>query len=403
MMLEAGEAHLRQQGEDLEGDNVYEESRSRMFDIHRIPLEAAKSAVRSVAIPGGLRNEKAMVGEKAVPPPEHPPGLFPLHTLVGFVGSCGRGKTNAVYILAKAYLDHGSFNRVYLITPTYESNMLWKKMPKLDRQDVYEDVAGAQAAIADIVSKITETAKTFKIHSLYKKAYEKWKKRETLEPEEQTLLANMANEDGVPQEPFDMEQPSPLIIIDDMSSSPLFRASAANPFINLVLRHRHIAEVGVSIFVCVQNFRAGIPKVLRENFRVFCIFDTKDAKALEAIYDEVGSLSDAQSFLLKYRTAIDDNEHNFLTVDRFPDAPDPETARLRQFRQNFDRYLIDPRTRDSVLSKVEQQSSRGEEQEGPQSDPLRRRRNERRGRVSAATAGYLSRAQDPYSAIQIRF
>lgn len=376
---------------EFDDDDVYEESRTRMFDVHRIPIDSAKRAVRSVEIPGGLKNEKAAVQEKAVPPPEHPPHLFPLHTLAGFIGTCGRGKTNAVYLLANSYIEAGSFNRVFLITPTYESNLLWKSLKKLDKRDVYEDVAGAQAAISDIVKKIEEDGKIFKVHRLYKKAYDKWEEGKDLEPEERALLMSMSNEDGVPTPPTPVEQPSPLIIIDDMSSSPLFRTGASNPFLNLVLRHRHIAEVGCSIFVCVQNYRNGIPKVLRENFRVFFIFDTKDARALEAIYEEVGSISDAQSFLLKYVTAIDGNEHNFLTVDRFPDAPDPETKKLRHFRRNFDEFLVDPRTRDEVFNKLGAAQVAAAEPQRP-----------RRTRAPSAPQ-YIQRAQDPYSEFHVKF
>lgn len=398
-----GEAEEDAPGE-FDDDDVYEESRTRMFDVHRIPIESAKRAVRSVGIPGGLKNEKAAVQEKAVPPPDHPPHLFPLHTLVGFIGTCGRGKTNAVYLLSNAYIEAGSFNRVFLITPTYESNLLWKSLKKLDKRDVYEDVAGAQAAISDIVRKIEEDGKIFKVHRLYKEAYEKWEKIEEkrrrgqevkpendLQPEERALIMSMSNEEGIPVTPTPVEQPSPLIIIDDMSSSPLFRTGASNPFLNLVLRHRHIAEVGCSIFVCVQNYRNGIPKVLRENFRVFCIFDTKDARALEAIYEEVGSISDAQSFLLKYVTAIDGNEHNFLTVDRFPDAPDPETKKLRHFRRNFDEFLVDPRTRDEVFNKLGAAQIAAAEFHRP-----------RRSRAPLA-AQYIQRAQDPYSEFHVKF
>jgi len=404
-MAEQQAQAVGEEDQDVLDDMDPEGHRNRRFDVHRVDLERARQLVQVVQIPGGLRNEKAMEHEKAVPPPPHPPELFPLHTLVGFVGSCGRGKTNAVYLLAKRYLDYGSFTKVYLISPTYESNMLWKQLPKLDKSDVYQDVATAQAAIADILAKIAQDASVFEFHQLYKTAYDKWKANKELKPEEETLLNSMEY-----VEPQPVLQPSPLIIIDDMSNSPLFRTGASNPFINLVLRHRHINKVGASLFVCVQNFKSGIPKVLRENFRVFCIFDTKDSRVLEGIYDEVGSITTEDAFVQNYTLAINRNPHNFLTVDKFPDAPNPQAAKLKHFRRNFDEFLVDPWTKREVMRALEDEpsSSPPKEKESEFQDPLRPKRVDRepghagRRRLNATQARYLERIADPYSRVALR-
>lgn len=392
---------------ELFAEELESHGRSRRFDVHRVNLDRVRELVQVVPIPGGLRNEKAIAEEKAVPPPPHPPELFPLHSLVGFVGSCGRGKTNAVFLLAKRYLDYGSFTRVFLITPTYESNMLWKALPKLDKQDVYEDVAGAQGAIADILVKIGQDASVFEFHQLYKKAYEKHQKGEDLKPEEEQLLRSMEY-----VEPRPVEQPSPLIIIDDMSNSPLFRTGSGNPFINLVLRHRHIHKVGATLFVCVQNFKTGIPKVLRENFRVFCIFDTKDANVLEGIYNEVGSITTEDAFLQNYTLAIDRNPHNFLTVDKFPDAPNPQAAKLKHFRRNFDEFLVDPHTKSEVLTVMREQPSlnggAAAAAQLPGRSPYEPLKVDRapghagRRRLIADQARYLQRIADPYAKVSVQ-
>lgn len=67
-------------------------------------------------IPNSIKNEGLKY--KSLPSPEVSDSLFRLHTLSAFIGPRGSGKTNAVVLLAKRYLDDESINRVFIMSPT---------------------------------------------------------------------------------------------------------------------------------------------------------------------------------------------------------------------------------------------------------------------------------------------
>lgn len=282
-------------------------------------------SVREVRIPSGLENKK--VPAKPKPTPEHPPDLFRLHTLAAFVGARGSGKTNACILLAHAYLQKGSFNRVFVISPTFESNAAFEVLP-VQKEDVYKDASNAQGSLRDILDKIKVDAEDFEVQNMYKEVYAAYTKGERLDDDEMHFLQAMNFEPPIP-----MDRPSPLVIIDDMSHSNIYSASRSNPFINLCLRHRHLHKTGATLFMLVQTFKTGIPKCLRQNVQVFFIWRTQDMTQLRAIWEEFANLISWEEFVQLYHFATDDDEHHFLTVD----VNAPTEAR---FRKNFDTFLV---------------------------------------------------------------
>jgi hypothetical protein len=131
----------------------------------------------------------------------------------------------------------------------------------------------------------------------------------------------------------DIPRPAPLLIIDDMSHSPLYTPSQKNGFINLCLRHRHLFQVGLSIFMLVQTFKTGIPKCLRQNIQQFFLWPTHDMSQLESMYDEFANLCTKEDFLDMFKRATR-NAHDFMAIDM--NARDP----LLRFRKCFDSILL---------------------------------------------------------------
>ena len=106
--------------------------------------------IREIHIPYGLVN--GPVRYKKIKQPHTPRGLFKLHTLCAFIGMRGSGKTHAMVNLAKEYLDHGSFTRVFIISPTYVSNPIFHVL-HADKGDVYKDSDHSLKAVEDILKK----------------------------------------------------------------------------------------------------------------------------------------------------------------------------------------------------------------------------------------------------------
>jgi hypothetical protein len=85
------------------------------------------AAISEVSLKSGLKNVRVPAKPKITP--TTPPHLFPLHTLAAFIGARGSGKTNAAILLAHDYVKRGCFNRVFIISPTYDSNAAFHVLP----------------------------------------------------------------------------------------------------------------------------------------------------------------------------------------------------------------------------------------------------------------------------------
>lgn len=269
---------------------------------------------------------------KSLPTPEVSSGLFKLHTLSAFIGPRGSGKTNAVVLLARRLLDDKSINRIFIISPTYDSNKIFDLLEP-DPNDVFKDIHTCLADLQTILSEVKKMVDEFREYEAEKKIWEKWKRYIRGEgPALPISEFNKLERNGF-QPPEYVPRPSPLLIIDDMSHSDLYTPSKKNGFINLCLRHRHLFQVGLSIFMLVQTFKTGIPKCLRQNIQQFFLWPTHDMSQLESMYEEFANLCTKDDFLDMFRRATS-GKHNFMTVDLNASEP------LLRFRRNFDEILL---------------------------------------------------------------
>lgn len=279
----------------------------------------------------GLENGGLKCKKKKTPP--YPKKLFPLHTMSFLVGNIGSGKTYAINRLYTGYQTMGpkpSFTRLFIISPTYEYNEPLKQLGA-DDEDIYTDRSRAQESIVDITKKVQEMADEYEAEKLYKKTYEKWSKNGMvgLKIIEIQMLHEREFKKPMKHIPF----PSPCLIIDDMSHTSLYASGTKNPFVNLVLRHRHLHGLGISIFMLVQTFKTGAQKALRQNGRQFIIFPTHDYTQLKGMYEDLASRVSYDDFVAIYEHAIDGNKHNFLCIDMV--AKDDN----KLFRRNFDEFV----------------------------------------------------------------
>ena len=95
----------------------------------------------------------------------------------------GSGKTHATVNLAKEYLDNGSFTRIYIISPTYESNPIFHVL-HANHEDVYEYSQKSLQAADDIMQKCAEDSDDFDHYHVYMKAYFRWRQKKKLNVEQ---------------------------------------------------------------------------------------------------------------------------------------------------------------------------------------------------------------------------
>lgn len=268
---------------------------------------------------------------KSLPTPEVSDGLFKLHTLSAFIGPRGSGKTNAVVLLARRYLDDKSINRIFIISPTYDSNRIFDLLEP-SPEDVFKNMQTCLADLNTIVAKVKIMVDDFREYEVIAGMFKKWRAFLKGGPPLPLPMYNKLENMGF-KAPEPIPRPAPLLIIDDMSHSDLYTPSKKNGFVNLCLRHRHLFQVGLSIFMLVQTFKTGIPKCLRQNIQQFFLWPTHDMSQLESMYDEFANMCTKEDFMEMFQRATS-GKHNFMTIDM--NARDP----ILRFRKNFDEILM---------------------------------------------------------------
>lgn len=343
------------------------------------------------------KNLPPQADEYVVP---YPPQYFTLPTTMALVGPRGRGKTYSATLFNSYMFANGYFTRMYIISPTFESNSCFRNLP-VRKEDIYTQMEKGVESLSLVVEKVLEDVQWYEeITKEYTRVYEKalgkagWfglsegervyltamqgkieayyesmlrvaeevtvgypalnQILDSMEfPEPLGVFLTFMEDTELHEELQDHEfelqyylfrppvvpRPVPILFIDDMSHSPLYSSSSANPLVNLVLRHRHLGGqgYGLTIQFGVQTFKGGLNRALRANTMQFLLFRTNDNKVLEDIYEEIGAFTTRDGFERMYRRAVKE-KHDFLLVDV------NATDEARVFRRGFDTILLGDET-----------------------------------------------------------
>lgn len=337
-----------------------------------------------------------------------PPQYFQLPMLLAAVGPCGRGKTYSVCKFVKWCTDQKVpyFTRIFAMSPTYASNTTFHVLP-IRPTDIYNGSANNHVNnMYEILDKISQDAHwyeeiTTKYTDCYKKYLECGKDHTLMEKidykymtimqsrirefyddteqiykmmpvkckllkkiikarprlklgkirKEFVLTPLIVNENKIVEfyPPPPLQRPSPVWIIDDCSNSKLYANSVNNPLIDIGLRHRHfpLPGYGLSIICCVQNFKGGVTRALRNVVPLMLIFRC-DPKTVEDICDEVADRVTPEEFISLYDIATE-KKHGFLLVNK------NEFVVEKMFRKGWDTLLILPhRLKESQLLESEE-------------------------------------------------
>ncbi len=188
------------------------------------------------------------------------------------------------------------------------------------------------AAIEDVENKVKRARDDWIKELEYAAIFKKHQSdKSTLGPTEEWILKN----EHYRKPDVEGKRPKCLLVVDDCSHSKIFSSGRANPFVNLCLRHRHLHDVGLSIFLLLQN-QTGLPRALRLNTMQYALWRTQDTREIKSIFEEVGGVVNWNTFIRLYDYATRDSLHDFLFIDL--NAIDPNLM----FRKNLDeRILLD--------------------------------------------------------------
>ena len=108
----------------------------------------------------------------------------------------------------------------------------------------------------------------------------------------------------------------PLCILygDDLLGTPMMVNANTNKLINKAISLRHS---GFTLLFGVQAWKAGLPKTIRINAKVFALWQTADDDILKSFYQStLSSVCSFKDFKLFFDNVIDGVKHHFLLIDR---------------------------------------------------------------------------------------
>ena len=238
-------------------------------------------------------------------------------------GARGSGKTVACVQWVRHMEQEGYINRTFLISPTAETNVIFRNLKTLDQEDVCSDPTCFQRALLHVMHEIKEATKTHKEALRYKVIHDKYLKNHSLDLTEQSILESR---NFAPMEVPPL--PRCLLICDDVQGTDLFTSRRTDRMLHMVIKHRHIP---LSIIMMAQTFH-GIPRAIRLNCTVYIVFATSDEKQLRQIYEHFGNMVPRERFFDMYRYATS-TSHGFFLIDTDPKTPES------RFRSGFNEFL----------------------------------------------------------------
>lgn len=220
-----------------------------------------------------------------------PNDMIKMHTLLLAIGKRGAGKTVAVTSLLKLLKQHKVLDRLFVISPTWDSNkMAFEGLP-VDEEDVFHDPT--DDAILEVTKRVKQEARDlmeYKEKVSLKRRVEKALKNmqhdtdvDTIDPELLIMAYGKGVLDG--EEPYHKwggRRPVMALFIDDSVGSKML---GSRVFLNFCLRHRHIGPVdntglGVSVLMASQAYTTamgGLPKAIRGTFSSLFTNETSQA------------------------------------------------------------------------------------------------------------------------------
>jgi hypothetical protein len=250
------------------------------------------------------------------------------------IGSRGSGKTYSCVKLLKAYesgiVDAYTKNkmsqRIILFSPTVDANPVFNSLTHLHEDDIHTEYNDNMLleVIDDIKRERIETIEYQRKSKLYRK-FIRIKRIDDLSYEELLQLEKMDYEP--PKMPKYYNGCVVHLILDDLVGSSAFKSVGKSALTNIVLKNRHL---GINIIILSQNLKA-IPKSIRTNTSIFCLFKFANNKILDDLYEEVSNTLTLEQFHELYEYATSD-EHDYLFVD----FTQPKELR---FKKNLDKIL----------------------------------------------------------------
>jgi len=273
------------------------------------------------------RKYKIKVPKGGAEPIETPDDWFNTHFTQLSIAKRQSGKTCSMSNFLHIMKGMGKLDRVIIVSPTYYQNAhYFKGLPIDEESDILEpDIDSAEL----IMDKLDEEALEY---NEYHEKINKWNKLNKLiksstriEDIDPFLLLDFTDEYGnlnmeKPYHKYNGRKPVVVAFFDDCQNTLAFSPKSKVSY--LTIKHRHIGltihgALGVSLMFACQNYTSnsgGIPKTIRGNTTILCVFKNKNMKELDLIAEECCGEVDKNKFYELFEEATKE-EYSFLTID----------------------------------------------------------------------------------------
>lgn len=252
--------------------------------------------------------------------PQSPNAELPKNFFTSLIiGMTGSGKSFSVVKLLK-YIEQYGYrldgekvpNRVILISPTSESNPIFRSLKDLDPKDIHTNYSdNLLISILEEIQQIRDEAEKYqKVKRVWKK-FMKVRNETQMTAQELIILTQIdfdINNLPVPEYPI---PPVVQLVLDDLCGSDAFKSVGRSALSHLSVRNRHL---GINLYVLSQTMK-GVPKTIRQQCRLVFLYRTNSKKIIEDLYELVSAEFTIEQFTTIYDHVTQDKKYCFLTID----------------------------------------------------------------------------------------
>jgi hypothetical protein len=275
-------------------------------------------------------------------PVDTPDDWFKMHFVMLSVAKRMSGKTCSMSQFLHILNRLKKLDRVILVSPTYQNNAhYFKGLPLDEKNDVLEPTAESASII---MKKIDEEAK---LYEEYHKKLTQWKELQKLlksqvplDQIDEDLLLQFGDSLEKPEHKYDGRKPVVVAFFDDCQNTAAFASKSKLCY--MTIKHRHVGQtktgsIGISLMFACQNYTCisgGIPKTIRGNTTILCVFKNKNMKELDVIAEECSGEVDVDTFM-KVHTVATQGDYGFLCIDL-----NKKKTHKSMFRMCWNKWII---------------------------------------------------------------
>jgi len=292
-------------------------------------------------------------------------------TVCAVVGTRGGGKSHAMSRLLLEAKKNNTFDEVFLISPTAQSNaQYWRGlidpefMFEADR-DAIDKVVAAAEAIKD------EYEKFLKDREDYKEFNKKLNSKKGFSAEDAEYFEALGLFDH-PEPPVyrykKVQAPRFALILDDcLSSEAMLKSTNKNNINSIATTNRHLCPLkepegnrsacGIAVFMLIQSYKSmgNISRQTREQVTDLFLFQNKQQQQMKSIKEEILSNLNEEQFDMAYNYSTS-KPYGFLWISFNPSCPTltyrSGLTELLIFQDQMEKCVCDKSTKTKMKRKL---------------------------------------------------